>query len=266
MAHLFYKRFEPTAAGFLFQSMVLGALFFFWINLSAGFALSQLKFWLPVKSILLYLSTLRYRVLGARLDSCMLMSSSASIAIYRLYLNPLRRFPGDKLRALTKWKHFIDANRGTTLHVVMKQHRELGDFVRIGPNEISISDPSFIPIIHGNKSRFPKGPWYQDLNSDVVQSLIEIRDFDKHKTQRKIWDEVFTPRALKVYEGRILTVLEDLVSQFEGAAKTGELIDLALWSERLLVDATGKIAFVSFSASHLKSILKILSCESGKIV
>lgn len=127
----------------------------------------------------------------------------------------------------------------------MKQHRELGDFVRIGPNEISIADPSFISIIHGNKSKFPKGPWYQDLNSDVVESLIEIRDYDKHKSQRKVWDEVFTPRALRVYEGRILTVLEELATQFKNAAKAGQLVDLALWSERTLVDTTGKIAFVS---------------------
>lgn len=263
---MFYKRVEPTAVGFLFQSMVLGVFFFIWTNLSAGLTLSQLRFWLPVKAILIYLSTLRYRELGARLDYCMLISFSASIAIYRLYFNPLRRFPGDKLRALTKWGHYIDANRGTTLHVLMKQHRELGDFVRIGPNEISISDPSFIPIIHGNKSRFPKGPWYDDMNGDVVQSLIEIRDFDKHKSQRKVWDEVFTPRALKVYEGRILTVLDNLASQFVNAAKTGELLDLALWSERLLVDSTGKIAFVSSSPCLLESILGILSCESGRRV
>lgn len=127
----------------------------------------------------------------------------------------------------------------------MKRHRELGDFVRIGPNEISISDPSFIPISHGNKSRFPKGPWYQDLNMEPAASLIQIRDYDDHKSRRKVWDVVFTLRALKVCENRVLTILDSLITLFDEYAKTGELVDLSLWSERLLVDAVGKIAFVS---------------------
>jgi cytochrome P450 len=128
-----------------------------------------------------------------------------------------------------------------------KRHRELGDFVRIGPNEISISDPSFIPIIHGNKSRFPKGPWYDHMIPDPVKSLIAIRDYDQHKSRRKVWDECFTPRALKVYENRISTVFEGLAACFDDYAKTGEWLDLSLWSERLLVDTIGKIAFVSLS-------------------
>lgn len=127
----------------------------------------------------------------------------------------------------------------------MKQHHQLGDFVRIGPNEISIADAAFIPIVHGNKSRFPKGPWYQHMIPDPVPSLISILDYDKHKSRRKVWDEVFTPRALKVYEARILTVLKSLAGRLKTFAETGELIDLSLWSERLLVDTTGKIAFVS---------------------
>ena len=137
------------------------------------------------------------------------------------------------------------AKNGVTHHVMMKRHRELGDFVRIGPNELSIADPTFIPIIHGNKSRFPKGPWYEHLNPEPVPSLISIRDYDDHKTRRKAWDEVFTPRALKVYENRILEVLENVSEKFEQCAKTGELINLSLWAERVLVDAIGKIAFVS---------------------
>lgn len=177
---------------------------------------------------------------------------SVSIAVYRIYLSPLRKFPGGKFQALTKWAHFSLAKKGITHHVMMKRHRELGDFVRIGPNEISISDPSFIPIIHGNKSRFPKGPWYQHLNSEPVESLISIRDYDDHKSRRKVWDEVFTPRALKVYENRILTVLDGLAARFDEYAKTGELVDLSLWSERLLVDGIGKIAFVSLS-THCES-------------
>lgn len=178
-------------------------------------------------------------------DAFILTDYSASIAIYRLYLNPLRKFPGSKLQALTKWYSFNLANQGVTHHFVMKQHKAQGDFIRVGPNELSIADPNFISVVHGNKSRFPKGPWYQDMVAEPVESLISIRDYDEHKSRRKVWDETFTPKALKVYEARISKILDDLVNRFDSFASTGEIVDLSLWSEYVLVDATGLVAFVS---------------------
>lgn len=96
-----------------------------------------------------------------------------------------------------------------------------------------------------DKSRFPKGPWYKDQNPEPVESLIYVLDYDENKNRRKSWDETFTPRALKVYEDRIYKVLEDVSRRFKEFAKNGEAIDFALWSEYLLIDAIGKIAFVS---------------------
>ncbi|KAI8931832.1 hypothetical protein NX059_011468 [Plenodomus lindquistii] len=168
---------------------------------------------------------------------------STSIAIYRLYFNPLRKFPGDKLAALTKWHSFWYAYTGTMHHALRKKHQQYGDYIRVGPNELSIVDPEFIPIIHGNKSRFPKGPWYKHMFPNRKPSLIGIMDFDEHKSRRKVWDETMTPKALKVYEKRIEASINELQACFIEFAKNGEAFDVGIWVEHLLFDSIGKIAF-----------------------
>jgi cytochrome P450 len=146
---------------------------------------------------------------------------------------------------LTKWYGFWIAHKGITHHFLMQKHRQYGDYIRVGPNEISITDPEYIATIHGNKSRFPKGPWYDHMVPHSPPSLIAILPYDTHKSRRKVWDETLTPRALRVYEKRIESLLGDLQRRLAEVSKKGEAIDLALWTEFLLFDAIGKIAFVS---------------------
>lgn len=171
--------------------------------------------------------------------------SSTSIILYRLFLNPLRKFPGDLTAALTKWDAFWIAFKGTTHHTLLKKHQQYGDYIRVGPNEISIVDPEYISLIHGNTSRFPKGPWYEHMVPNQPSSLIGILPYDEHKIRRKVWDETMTPKALRVYEGRIAALIGDLQACFIEFGKKGEAFDLALWTEHLLFDSIGRIAFVS---------------------
>ncbi|OCK83442.1 hypothetical protein K432DRAFT_291045, partial [Lepidopterella palustris CBS 459.81] len=63
------------------------------------------------------------------------------ISVYRLYLNPLRQFPGETFAALSKWHRYNLARVGQTNHYLSRQHRKYDDIVRVGPNEISVADP-----------------------------------------------------------------------------------------------------------------------------
>ena len=57
---------------------------------------------------------------------------------YRLYLDPLAKYPGPRLAALTKWwRAYKDCVEGWSfVHGVEKLHGIHGDVVRIGPNEV----------------------------------------------------------------------------------------------------------------------------------
>lgn len=62
--------------------------------------------------------------------------------------------------------------------------------------------------------------------------------------RRKMWDAALTPRALKVYEGRILELVDILLDNFDKLSISGEPFDLVRWVEYLGFDVMGKIAFV----------------------
>lgn len=164
--------------------------------------------------------------------------------MYRLYFNPLRKFPGDNLASISKWHAYNIARTGQTHHYLNNQHVKYGDYIRVGPNEISVADPEYLPVIHGARSKFPKGPWYFKQLNEPDPSLFSIQEYHPHKMRRKIWDAALTPRALKVYEGRILELVDILLDNFDKLSNSGEPFDLVRWVEYLGFDVMGKIAFV----------------------
>ncbi|KAF2809358.1 cytochrome P450 [Mytilinidion resinicola] len=166
-----------------------------------------------------------------------------SIAFYRLFLNPLRRFPGDTLPALTKWQSFWVAKYGQTHHFLFAQHQKYGDYVRVGPNELSVTNVDDLPIIHGNRSKFNKGPWYWKNLNEPEPGLFSVQDWDEHKARRKAWDTAFGVKSLKAYEPRIATALDHLCARLDQFAKTGEYFDMSLWAELLAFDVMGDLGF-----------------------
>lgn len=55
----------------------------------------------------------------------------AGLAIYRLYLSPLAKFPGPKLAALTQWVetyHELKNPGGQFIWVYQKWHEQYGEF------------------------------------------------------------------------------------------------------------------------------------------
>lgn len=107
-----------------------------------------------------------------------------------------------------------------------------------------MSNPAYLPVIHGALSKFPKGPWYYRQLSEADPSLFSIQAYQPHKMRRKIWDAALTPRALEVYESRTLDLMKIMLTKFDGFAESKTPIDLVQWVEFLGFDVMGKVAFV----------------------
>lgn len=80
-----------------------------------------------------------------------------SILLYRAFFHPLRHFPGPKLARLSQFYHFfhIRAKVDNYRHLD-RLHAEYGEYVRVGPNLLSISDPDMIEVIFHPQSNFNK--------------------------------------------------------------------------------------------------------------
>lgn len=84
----------------------------------------------------------------------------ASMAVYRAFFHPLCAYPGPFWARITQfWLPFNVAELADSAWFIGKLHKKHGDYVRIGPNLLSIADPDMVHPIHATGSQFGKGQW-----------------------------------------------------------------------------------------------------------
>jgi benzoate 4-monooxygenase len=116
----------------------------------------------------------------------------------------------------------------------MEQHRKYGDFVRIGPNHISINNPEAASKIYGHRSGCIKGEFY-DAFLQVTPNLFNVRDTQSHQRKRKCTNPAFSPRALQGFEPLMDKEICDWKNKLLGLVKNGQsVIDFTVWSESTL--------------------------------
>lgn len=64
--------------------------------------------------------------------------------------------PGPAIAAYTKFWRVYSVFRGRAHLEAIELHKKYGKLVRIAPNVVSVSDPSYIPIFYGTKENFTK--------------------------------------------------------------------------------------------------------------
>jgi len=134
-----------------------------------------------------------------------------SVSIYRLFLNPLNAIPGPYFARLTKFDIVIRNAKLDGHHQLAKLHQKYGKFVRVGPNDISVSDPAGTQIISGPQSKCIKGQWYD--GDYPLESMHTTRDKAHHDRRRRVWAPAFSDKALRGYETRIKVYNDLLVKQ-----------------------------------------------------
>lgn len=84
-------------------------------------------------------------------------ASAGLRVIYNLFFHPLARIPGPRLAAVSDiWK--ARAVFSCTYNIQLAAaHAKYGPVVRIGSNEVSITDPEEVKRIYGLRSEFYKG-------------------------------------------------------------------------------------------------------------
>lgn len=192
-----------------------------------------------------------------------------SILIYRAFFHRLRHFPGPFPARLSQlYMTWLSYRKGQIYEDVRALHRKYGDYVRVGPSEISIADPAAFNAVHSTTSQCERGPWYNILNPTI--SLQMVRDRKEHARRRKAWDRAFSSKgkysagalccltamcatiildklcylgtdtrgpwsltALRDYEGRVAAYTDELLGVF--AREKGRKINVSKWFKYVLL-------------------------------
>ncbi|TPX18354.1 uncharacterized protein E0L32_011729 [Thyridium curvatum] len=187
-----------------------------------------------------YPSVLETAGIVARLLGLVITGIWSSMLVYRGFFHRLCRFPGPFLARFSNFYIAGISMKKLLLHKeVQALHRQYGDYVRIGPSELSINDPKAVSLIHGNSTTCVKGPWYNVHHPMVPIQMI--RDKAEHRKRRQVWDRGFSSKALRDYEPRVINHAEDLFKQI--AKMEGQPINVTDWFNFYSFDVMGDLAF-----------------------
>ena len=139
-----------------------------------------------------------------------------SLVVYRLFFNPLNRFPGSYGARLSKFDFVFRLTKMDGHHKLYAMHQKYGKFVRIGPNDLSVSDPDSVQIVQGQNSKCTKAQWYSQ--DTPLISIHTTRDRAMHDRRRRIWSPAFSDKALRGYESRVQKYNDMFIQQMDGLA------------------------------------------------
>ncbi|KAK8087643.1 hypothetical protein PG997_002604 [Apiospora hydei] len=110
----------------------------------------------------------------------------ATLAVYRLFLSPLARFPGPKLAAISRWyeAYYDVLQNGKYTLKIAQLHKQYGPIIRISPYELHVIDPAFFETLYRMDGRWDKYAWTYDAFG-ASDSTLFGSGHDAHKLRRR---------------------------------------------------------------------------------
>ncbi|ETI22722.1 hypothetical protein G647_06798 [Cladophialophora carrionii CBS 160.54] len=159
----------------------------------------------------------------------------------------LRRLPGPVSARFFRFYRASLVFGGEAPEKYRQAHERYGPVVRVGPNHVSISDPSAIPLIYGIGlgNKFLKTNFYDTMSpfyqGKVMPSVFTERDSDVHRNLKRPVAQLFSMTNMRNYEpyadqctGIFIEAMRDL---------EGQPIDLGAWVQWYAFDVIACMTF-----------------------
>ncbi|KAJ5159394.1 uncharacterized protein N7482_006398 [Penicillium canariense] len=146
--------------------------------------------------------------------------------LYRLYWHPLRRFPGPKLAATSRMYEFYHnvVHNGRYLWKIEELHKQYGSILRVGPNELHISDPTYFSEIYaGNSRKRGKDKYWLRMLITLSDSIAATGEHDLHLKRRNHLLRHFSKKSVMEIEPRIKPSIEKTMKILEQKGNSGEI-------------------------------------------
>lgn len=178
------------------------------------------------------------------------------------YWPGLRKIPGPFLASVSNLDRIWSCLAGQQMNYHLKLHEKYGPLVRVGPNHVSFSDGSLIPMVYGINTRFWKSEFYDIFNLDGTTTTFSERDEMVHRAKRRPVSAAYSMSTMKELEPMNDECSAILISKLDGLV--GKEIDLGDWLHWYAFDVITTIAFsnrLGFmeSQSDVQGVIKALS-------
>ncbi|KAL2797386.1 cytochrome P450 [Aspergillus keveii] len=166
-----------------------------------------------------------------------------SRAIYRLYLHPLSRYPGSPVAAVSTswyewyWNYY---QNGQMIFEIERLHRIHGPVIRIGVNDLHISDPAVYQDMTRVDSGFTKDPYFYQFISFPHTSIGET-DPALHRIRRKVLTPALSGTRVQELAPTIVAKTEQLMRRFDAVAVSRSTISIHAAAKAFTMDIISKI-------------------------
>ncbi|KAK3633302.1 hypothetical protein LTR56_015870 [Elasticomyces elasticus] len=171
----------------------------------------------------------------------------AFIILQRLYAHPLSNIPGPRIAALTTWwETYIDVFQGAGSQFyshLRGLHDKRGPIVRIGPNEVHISDPEWLRTLFGGPGTVrDKHPSLAHVAGSSMGTFGAVDHF-QHRQRRSAVAPFFSKRAVRATEARVQAITERLCLEIDRCYKTGDSLNVRVTTLAWFTDAVASYVF-----------------------
>ncbi|KAJ7982992.1 cytochrome P450 [Mycena polygramma] len=170
------------------------------------------------------------------------MSVVFTTIAYRLSpVHPLATYPGPIFWRVTSMV-LAGVSSGGHRHLILHDlHKKYGDFVRIGPNVLSINSSQAIAVIYGPKML--KGDAYTSPGRTGDISLFFKQDVTVHAKRKVLWTSALSNSAIREYYSPMTKRITQLIQCIEDRSdKSGE-VDLGECITHWSFDVMGDVIF-----------------------
>ncbi|KAL2414082.1 Cytochrome P450 monooxygenase [Exophiala dermatitidis] len=179
------------------------------------------------------------------LSGCLVLSC-LFIAVYIRCRPGLRQIPGPFWASITPLDRLITAASGKQFLKHLEYHDKYGRLVRVGPNHVSFSDASLIPVVYGITSRFMKSDFYslfdvRNKDGQSIPTVFSVRDARHHKALKRPVANAYSMSTLVELE----PMTDDCIDIFQTKldSKQGKDIDFGEWLQWYAFDVITSVTF-----------------------
>lgn len=150
---------------------------------------------------------------------------------HRLFLSAISKFPGPKLAAATFWYEFYYdiVLGGKYIWKIKALHEQYGPIIRINPDELHVSDPTFWDVIYTastNSNRRDKLDW-QTKGSGIPKSILGTAPHALHRLRRSAINPFFSMQNVRKLVPGIQERVDALVDQLKARGSHKEVVNMA---------------------------------------
>lgn len=163
--------------------------------------------------------------------------------IYRLYCHPLSKIPGPKIAACTSLWLAYHTYIGDECTVVYSLHCKYGPVLRVGPNDVNISNADAIEPVYVARGGFPKSPVYSKFDIDGHNTIFSTLTLPERATRAKAVASLFSTASLRQAEPLLSQVFDDFITRLRLEAKKGEPVNVLNICRCMAIDAISVYLF-----------------------